>query len=121
MQPDHVIDSVTTDVSTNLRQRPGQPDAVDLWEASLSLGFPAALWRLPNKRDKHLIVSFDDVLPRVSADLEEIPAGFLVSPFNNLDTGIDGPAALTLFIRADVQATFFEKGAADITMKPGQE
>lgn len=126
MQPDH---SVTTVSTTHPDDR--WPKPVDLWKTAQSLGFPAALWRLPNQQDKHLIVSFDDVLPRVSADLDELPAGFLVSPFDNLadivhaggpndsrskasdepyraDT--DGPVR-TLFLRADIQASFTENGA----------
>ena len=94
-----------------------ETQSVDLWKTALSLGFPAALWRLPARQDKHLIVSFDEVLPRVSADFDELPAGFLVSPFDNL-TPLSGEAsheARTLFIRADIQATFSEAGPTEIT------
>lgn len=82
-----------------------QPTALDFWETTRTLGFPSALWRLPNHHDKHLIVSFDEALPRVSVDLEELPAGFAISPFDNLDTGPDSPAR-TLFLRADIHAVF---------------
>ncbi|GAB4054188.1 chorismate-binding protein [Spirosoma litoris] len=103
-------------------QRTGQPNASDLWETALSLGFPAALWRLPNQQDKQLIVSFEEVLPRVSADLDELPAGFLISPFDNLAKNAPVEAQLsehldqsgivpqTLFLRADIQATFLGNG-----------
>ena len=94
MQPD-VINPVTT----------AQPTALDFWETARTLGFPTALWRLPNQHDKHLLVSFDETLPRVSVDLEELPAGFAISPFDNLDTGPDSPAR-TLFLRADTHAVF---------------
>lgn len=108
MQPDHVINSVLT----------AKPTAVDLWETARTLGLPAALWRLPNQRDKHLIVSFDEVLPRVSVDLDELPAGFAVSPFDNLDHGVDSPAR-TLFLRADVQAVFPDNRPAEVVMTTG--
>ncbi len=87
-----------------------EPQCIDLWEAAHTLGFPAALWRLPAQQDKHLIVSFDEVLPRVSADFDELPAGFLVSPFDNLTPVSDETShtARTLFIRADIQAIFSE-------------
>ena len=98
-----------------------KPKAIDLWETAHSLGFPAALWRLPNQQDKHMIVSFDEVLPRVSADLDELPAGFLVSPFDNLASTAPTNMSLqwamhqdsstntqTLFLRADIQAAFPE-------------
>ncbi|GAB2579961.1 chorismate-binding protein [Spirosoma areae] len=109
MQPDYRIHSVST---TQHRPdfSPG-PDAADLWDTACFLGFPAALWRLPNQKDKHLIVSFDEVLPRVLADLDELPAGFLVSPFDNLDRGTSTPAQ-TLFLRADLQARFSEQDLA---------
>lgn len=100
------------------------PSAVDYWDAALSLGFPAAVWRLPNQQDKHLIVSFDAILPRVSADLEELPAGFVISPFDNLARSIHVEAqpdehldttdyiSQTLFLRADIQATFSSNSPA---------
>ena len=99
MQPD-VINPVTT----------AQPTALDYWETARTLGFPTALWRLPNQHDKHLLVSFDETLPRVSVDLEELPAGFAISPFDNLDTGPDSPAR-TLFLRADIHAVFSDNPA----------
>ncbi|WP_461065978.1 isochorismate synthase [Spirosoma horti] len=113
MQPDYSINTLST-----IDRR---PKATNLWETAHLLGFPAALWRLPNQLDKHLIVSFDDVLPRVSADLDELPAGFLVSPFDNLSgtaptntsDGIStGTSDQTLFLRADIQAMFSESGKA---------
>ncbi len=75
------------------------------WEAARQLGHPAALWRLPSQTDKHLIVSFDDDLPTVSADLDELPAGFAVSPFDNFDDE-DTDLARTLFLRADACFVF---------------
>ena len=105
MQPDLVIESVTT----------SQPTALDYWETAQTLGLPTALWRLPNHHDKHLIVSFDEAIPRVSVDLEELPAGFALSPFDNLDSNPSAPAdnpARTLFLRADIHAVFSETAPA---------
>lgn len=101
-----------------------QPSTIDLWETACSLGFPAALWRLPNQRDKHLIVSFDDVLPRVTVDFDELPAGFVISPFDNITDGsngtdIDAPAR-TLFLRADIQAIVSEDNQIDIKTASGE-
>ncbi len=97
---------------------------LDLWETARSLGFPAALWRLPNQRDKHLIVSFDTVLPRVSVDLDELPAGFLISPFDNITDGSDSAdtdrPARTLFLRADLQAVFSENKQTDLKSASGK-
>jgi len=93
------------DTTTILYERTAQPDTADWWETARLLGYPAAIWRLPSQHEKHLIVSFDAVLPRISVDLEELPAGFAFSPFNNLDFGPDSPAR-TLFLRADLHAIF---------------
>lgn len=91
-----------------------QPTTLDLWETARNLGLPAALWRLPNQRDKHSIVSFDETLPHVVVDLDELPAGFVVSRFDSQDEGPDRPAR-SLFLRADVQAVFPEHGPARLT------
>ncbi|GAB3032020.1 chorismate-binding protein [Spirosoma pulveris] len=116
MQPDYFS---TTSSATESYNRTGKPSASHIWETAHLLGFPAALWRLPNKQDKHLIVSFDEVLPRVSADLDELPAGFLISPFDNLASTAPTNMSLgstlgnsisteSLFLRADIQASFSE-------------
>lgn len=124
MPSDYFINSVSTSQLTELQERTVQPSAIDLWETAHALGFPAALWRLPNQQDKHLIVSFDERLPRVEADLDELPAGFLISPFDNLGNNAPVEAPLsehldraakptqTLFLRADIQAVFSTNGQA---------
>jgi isochorismate synthase len=121
MQSDYKINT-SSSIQLAESQRTGQPDASDLWETALTLGLPAALWRLPNQQDKHLIVSFEEILPRVSADLDELPAGFLISPFDNLAKNAPVEAQLsehldpnglvpqTLFLRADIQAFFPPNG-----------
>lgn len=119
MQSDLVHTIIPTSESAELPGHTSQPDPIDFWETALTVGVPAALWRLPHQQDKHLIVSFDEILPRVSADLEELPAGFLVSPFDNLNTDTDSPAS-TLFIRADVQAVFVQNTLSDVVMAPGK-
>lgn len=75
-----------------------------LWQAARESGCPVALWRLPNRTEKHLIVHFDDSVLEVEADLEELPAGFAVSPFTN--PGL----AKTLFLRADAHFVLGEAG-----------
>lgn len=136
MPSDYLINSASTSQLTELQERTGQPSTIDLWETAHSLGYPAALWRLPNQQDKHLIVSFDERLPHVEADLDELPAGFLISPFDNLGNNAPVEAPLsehldkaasptqTLFIRADIQAVFSITGQdmqADVTATAGQK
>lgn len=85
--------SIQTDVA--------QPTAAPWWRAARQLGFPAALWRLPNQTDKHLIVQLDSSLTELPVDLEELPAGFVMSPFANFDFGTGEPF-LAPFLKADV-------------------
>lgn len=122
MATDYPLDILSITHTTEQEGRFVQPSTVDIWETALDLGFPAALWRLPNRQEKHLIVSFDEKLPRVTADLDELPAGFLISPFDNLgnDAPVEAPLSdhlnqdeqptQTFFLRADIQATFSESG-----------
>lgn len=77
-----------------------QPTATHIWQAAYETGCPAALWRLPSRAEKHLIIHFGEELPQVPADLEELPAGFAVSPFENPDN------EHTLFLRADAHYIF---------------
>ncbi|MCU0340092.1 MAG: chorismate-binding protein [Spirosomaceae bacterium] len=73
------------------------------WQAGYDKGFAVALWRLPRQTDKRLIVNLNRDIPRVKANLEDLPAGFVVSPFLNLD------ATDSLFIEADLYFRFDEK------------
>lgn len=42
-----------------------------------------ALWRLPWKSTKHLVIDISGTLPKRKVDLEETDAGFLIAPFDN--------------------------------------
>ena len=118
MQTDSVHNTLTA-------ARSPKPAAIDLWEAAQSLGLPAALWRLPSQQQKQLIVSFDEVLPRVAADFDELPAGFLISPFDSFEHTIREDNApepkKTLFLRADIQAVFSEMGQPATIPNYGRE
>ncbi len=82
-----------------------QPTANHLWQTAQQVGCPAALWRLPNTSDKHLIIHLSNILPEVPAELEELPSGFAVSAFANVD------ARKTLFLRADRHYIFTDPTA----------
>ena len=77
------------------------PSAHQVWQLAQKAGFPAAIWRLPYTTEKHLIIHTDTELSEVPVDLEELPAGFLISRFANFDQG-DGEVFRALFLRADV-------------------
>ncbi len=61
--------------------------AESLFEAALSLGFPAAVWRLPNSNEIKLLISLQDGIQRRLPDLEELPACFVIHPFEPLENG----------------------------------
>ncbi|MFC5409810.1 isochorismate synthase [Larkinella bovis] len=75
-----------------------------LWEAAILAGYPAALWRLPNRTDRELIIDASGTVSTVGLDFEELPMGFAVSPFINPD------AENTLFLKADFYWRFDEEG-----------
>ncbi|ARK11044.1 chorismate-binding protein [Fibrella sp. ES10-3-2-2] len=69
-----------------------------LWQTARTTGNPAALWRLPNQPEKHLIVHLGDPLTEQQPiDLDERPAGFAIGLF-------DAPAsdfARAFYLHAD--------------------
>ena len=74
------------------------------WQAAHELGFAVALWQLPRQKDKQLIINFGAEIPKTKIVLEELSAGFAVSPFLNME-GND-----SLFIEADLYFRFNEGG-----------
>lgn len=86
--------------STVQTQQTGQ----SLWQAAVQAGYPAAIWRLPNRTDRELIIDASGAVSTVAMDFEELPMGFAVSPFINPD------AEQTIFLKADFYWRFDENG-----------
>jgi isochorismate synthase len=59
--------------------------------------YSLALWRLPNSQTKNLIISFTSI-PPVDASLEELPEGFIFSPFEKQKQ--------SCFLKADLSFSF---------------
>ena len=57
------------------------PKVQNLWKIALSEGFPIALWQLPKTTEKQLIIDLSGRASRMKVDLEEMPAGFVMCPF----------------------------------------
>jgi isochorismate synthase len=57
------------------------PKVQNLWNIAMSEGFPIALWRLPKTSEKQLIIDLSGRASRIKVDLEEMPSGFVMSPF----------------------------------------
>ncbi len=94
------MQAAVIDIQTDV----AQPTPSRWWRAARQIGYPAALWRLPNQTDKHLIVQVDTTLTEKPVELEELPAGFVMSPFANFDFGTGEPFCAP-FLRADVHVT----------------
>jgi isochorismate synthase len=60
--------------------------------------FSVAVWRLPDNKTKHLIISRKHELLKQDAPLEELPMGFMFAPFNR--------TADRIFLKADLAFTF---------------
>jgi len=85
-------------VTTNdIHTRTTWPNANELWHKAQELGYPAAIWRLPNSTEKHLILQTDTDLTEAPVDLEELAAGFVMSRFANFDQGDGSPFQALLF------------------------
>jgi isochorismate synthase len=48
--------------------------------------FPFALWRLPNQKDLNLVLSAKEEQRVTKNDLEELPGGFLMAPFEDSES-----------------------------------
>lgn len=72
------------------------PKIQNLWEVALSEGLPIALWRLPKTTEKQLIIGLSGSASRIKVELEEMPAGFVMSPFQGE----------SLFIKSDLHYCF---------------
>ncbi|MGM9512576.1 isochorismate synthase [Larkinella sp. GY13] len=82
-----------------------QQTSHSIWQGAVQAGYPAALWRLPNRTDRELIIDASGTVSTVVMDFEELPMGFAVSPFVNPD------AESTFFLKADFYWRFDENGA----------
>ncbi|HEV7350485.1 isochorismate synthase [Telluribacter sp.] len=79
-----------------------------LWEAARSLGFPAALWRLPNQEKIRLLISVSEGVNHRQPDLDTLPSGFMVSPFaTNARNEV-------FFIEGDIQFLLLPEGPVQV-------
>lgn len=67
--------------------------------------FSVAVWRLPDNKTKHLIISRKHELLKQGTPLEELPMGFILAPFDR--------SADRIFLKADLAFTF-----EDNSLKP---
>ncbi|OIN56755.1 chorismate-binding protein [Arsenicibacter rosenii] len=103
----------TTDIFT----RTQWPTPDQLWQTARLSGFPAAIWRLPNADEKHLILQTESALAEAPVDFDELSSGFVLSRFDNFDHGNSAPFK-ALFLRADLH---FSATAGGTDWQPANE
>lgn len=62
----------------------------NLWKTALSEGLPTALWRLPKMTEKQLIIDLSGHTSKTKVDFEELPSGFVMSPFEGESSFLKG-------------------------------
>jgi len=88
--------------------------AESIWSAALALGFPAAVWRLPNRNEIKLSISLGGDIQRQKTDLEALPACFVIHPFAEDED--------SYVLEGDLIFTFSEEsGLQDVVNKLGDE
>jgi len=70
-----------------------------IYRAAIFHRFPTAMWRLPGAQQAIAIVDLSGEFKKIDVDFDALPAGFIVSPFENFQ-----PKS-TYFIRADIIST----------------
>jgi isochorismate synthase len=70
-----------------------------IYRAAIFHRFPTAIWRLPGARQPVAIADLSGELKKIDVDFDALPAGFIVSPFENFQ-----PKS-TYFIQADIIST----------------
>lgn len=90
--------------------------AESLFRAAWQLVYPSAVWRLPNRHEVKLLISLQEGIQRKSPDFEELPACFLIHPFEPLENGE------AFVLEGDLIFTFSEDWACqEIAGNLGQE
>ncbi|MGF1532984.1 MAG: chorismate-binding protein [Bernardetiaceae bacterium] len=59
------------------------PALATLAVQAVSDGYPMALWQMPHQKEKHLLIDLSGQPVHCTPDLSELPAGFLIAPFQN--------------------------------------
>lgn len=87
-------------------------DLPALWHTAESCHFPIALWRLPQRTERHLVIDLSGQPVKGKPDLEVLPAGFLFSPFLNED------GSQTRLVTADIHFRIDADGQLTLLRKP---
>ncbi len=72
------------------------PQLEAFWQTALAEGLPVAIWRLPRATEKQLLIDLSGRISATLIDLEELPLGFAMSPFEGE----------SLFLKGDLYFVF---------------
>ncbi len=64
-----------------LREHTSEEVIEVLWREAFALGCPLALWSSPDEDSRHLLIDLSDKVSRVHPVVEELPPGFLFTPY----------------------------------------
>ena len=87
----------------------------NLWEASKKLGFPSAMWKLPHTSEIKLLISIQNGASKVYPDLEKLPSGFVLAPFEWEEND------QVLFMEGDIIVTQTDGKITDVKNTLGEE
>jgi isochorismate synthase len=77
-----------------------QESLISIFYSAIQADIPLAIWQLPNDKTIHLILDLQDFTTTAKIDIEESPAGFVISPFINPNL------EKSYFIKADLHWKF---------------
>lgn len=83
-----------------------------LWESAHALGYPTAVWRMPNSTTTHFLVSFTKIPSQNKPEIDELGSGFAISPF------VNSSGQNTYFLPADVLFTVSSSGELELIKEP---
>ncbi len=72
------------------------PQLESFWQTAFAEGLPVAVWRLPRATEKQLLIDLSGRISTTPIDLEELPLGFAMSPFEGE----------SLFLKGDLYCVF---------------
>lgn len=87
----------------------------EIWEASIELGFPSALWRLPHQHEVKLLISAQNGASLVQADLEKLAPGFIITTFQREE---NDPV---LFMEGDIIVSYEHGQIRGVENRLGEE
>ncbi len=89
-----------------------------LSRAALAAGLPLAVWRLPGQQHQQLLIDLSGKASPVFPELEELPAGFLFTPYKaDLNKAAEPSSKPALLLKGDLH--YSSEGGGALSFAPG--